>query len=237
MKLTKLTKLTLAIAVSGACAALPALAQDRPYYPDDSRAQPNRDYRDSGDWRDRDAYRADDGDRRDDAYRDRDAYRNDDAYRRDDVARVVDTQPIAGSAQREECWNPQTNAYEEVQGPEKAKVLSRDTAIGAVAGGVIGHQFGSHGALATLGGAVLGGLAGHAYEQHQNNEAASNDDLDHSRCRMASNPGERDYNVRYDYRGQEYVARLDHPPGPTLVPGRDIDDDGHPYQEGYWNTR
>lgn len=201
----KLTRLAAMLAACGACAALPALAQDRPYYSDDYRYQ-HRD--DRGDWRDR-------------------------GYR-DDVAQVVDVRPVAGSGQREECWNTHTNAYEEVRGPEKAKILSKDTAIGAVAGGVIGHQFDS-GAVGTIGGALLGGLAGHAYEQHENNQQTQ-DDLDRSRCRVVADASARDYDVRYRYHGQEYVARLDHQPGPTLVPGRDIDDDGHPYQRGDWDN-
>jgi uncharacterized protein YcfJ len=202
------TKLVLALAACGACAALPAAAQN-PYYQNDSRQ--SGDFRDApgADWRDH-------ADHRDDR-----------------AARVLDVQPVAGTGQREECWNMHTNAYEEVRGPEKAKILSKDTAIGAIAGGIIGHQFDS-GAIGTLGGAALGGLAGHAYEQHQNNQETQ-DDLDRSRCRVVADASSRDYDVRYRYRGQEHVARLDHRPGATLVPGRDIDDDGNPYHEGSWS--
>ena len=211
----KITRLALALAACGICAALPAAAQN-PYYSNDSRY--SGDYRDAPNWRDRDAQ----------DWRDRAAYRD------DRVAQVLDVQPVAGSGQREECWNTHTNAYEEVRGPEKAKVLSKDTAIGAIAGGIIGHQFDS-GAVGTLGGAALGGLAGHAYEQHQNNHD-SQDDLDRSRCRVVAEASSREYDVRYRYRGEDHVARLDHQPGPTLTPGRDIDDDGNPYHEGSWNN-
>lgn len=215
----KFTRLALALAACGTCAALPAAAQ---HYSNDYRYQQNGDYRDAPSWRDRDAQ----------DWRDRDA--RDRNYRDDNVAQVVDVQPVAGSGQREECWNTHTNAYEEVRGPDKAKILSKDTAIGAIAGGIIGHQF-SSGAVGTLGGAALGGLAGHAYEQHQDNQQTQ-DDLDRSRCRVVADASSRDYDVRYRYHGQEYVARMDHQPGPTLVPGRDIDDDGHPYQAGTWNS-
>jgi uncharacterized protein YcfJ len=203
----RLKKLTLLLAAAGACAALPALSQD-PYYSNDSRYSPNDSRQDS---------------RYDSRYEQRD-YRDNGRYR-DDVAQVVDVNPVGG--QHEECWNPRANHYEEVRGPDKAKVVSKDTAIGAVAGGVIGHQFDS-GAVGTVGGALLGGLAGHAYEQHQNNQETQ-DDLDRSRCRVVSTGEARDYDVRYRYRGQEWVARMDHPPGDTLVPGRDIAEDGHPY--------
>jgi len=222
----KLTKLALALAACGACAALPAAAQN-PYYQNDSRYS-----NDSGYSNDSRYY----GDQRDEpAWRDRDDARSRDRrdYRDDRVAQVLDVQPVAGTGEREECWNMHTNAYEEVRGPDKAKILSKDTAIGAIAGGIIGHQFNS-GAVGTLGGAALGGLAGHAYEQHQDNQETQ-DDLDRSRCRVVADAGSRDYDVRYRYRGEEHVARLDHAPGSTLVPGRDIDDDGNPYHEGTWN--
>lgn len=210
----RVSKIALALAACGACAAVPASAQDR-YDSQDYRYQQNGDYRDAPDWRDRDAQ----------DWRDRDDYRD------DRVAQVIDVQPVAGSGQREECWNTHTNAYEEVRGPEKARIASKDTAIGAVAGGVIGHQFGNHGAVGTIGGALLGGLAGHAYEQHRNNEEAAQDDLDRSRCRVVADSGSSDaYDVRYQYQGREYVARMDHQPGATLVPGRDIADDGRPYE-------
>jgi uncharacterized protein YcfJ len=201
-------KLVLAAAVAAACAAIPGAAQDRPYYHDDARFYDRGDdarYYDRGaDWRGRDAYR-------------------------DDVAQVIDVQPIASTAgQREECWNPRAGHYEEVRGPDKARIASKDTAIGAIAGGVIGHQIDS-GAAGTLGGALIGGIAGHAYEQHRNNEQAQ-DDLDRSRCRVIGDSGNdvQAYDVRYRYRGQEFVARMDHDPGRTLVIGRDVDDSGHP---------
>ena len=219
----KFTKLALALAACSACAALPASAQ---YYSNDSRYQQNGDYRDAPSWQDRNAPN----------YRDRDAadWRDRGANRDRNVAQVIDVQPVAGTGQREECWNTHTNAYEEVRGPDKAKILSKDTAIGAIAGGIIGHQF-SSGAVGTLGGAALGGLAGHAYEQHQNNQETQ-DDLDRSRCRVVADASSRDYDVRYRYHGQDYVARMDHQPGQTLVPGRDIDDEGHPYHAGTWNS-
>jgi uncharacterized protein YcfJ len=202
----KANKVALALAALGTCAALPALSQDR-YYPNDGRSY-NQPY-DS---------------RYDSRYDNRNDNRADGRYR-DDVAQVIDAQPVADS-QTQECWNPRAGHYEEVRGPDKARIVSKDTAIGAVAGGVIGHQVNS-GAVGTVGGALLGGLAGHAYEQHQNNQETQ-DDLDRSRCRVVRD-GQQAYDVRYRYHGREYTARLDHQPGPTLTPGRDIDDEGEPY--------
>jgi uncharacterized protein YcfJ len=207
----KASKLVIAIAALGTCAALPALAQDR-YYPNDGRGY-TQPYDSRYDNRYDSRY-----DNRSDRGRDRDG----------DVAQVIDARPVAGSGEHEECWNPRAGHYEEVRGPEKAKILSKDTAIGAVAGGVIGHQFDS-GAAGTVGGALLGGLAGHAFEQHRNNGEAQ-DDLDRSRCRVVQG-GEQAYDVTYRYHGREHVARLDHQPGPTLTLGREIDDEGEPYHK------
>lgn len=226
----KANKLAVALAALGTCCALPALAQDR-YYPNDGRSY-NQPYDNRYDSRyENNRYDSRYDNNRDDSRYDTNRYdsrydsRESRQYR-DDVAQVIDARPVSGSGEREECWNPRAGHFEEVRGPDKAKIVSKDTAIGAVAGGVIGHQFDS-GAAGTVGGALLGGLAGHAFEQHRDNQEKQ-DDLDRSRCRVVQG-GEQQYDVTYRYRGREYTARLDHQPGPTLTPGREIDDEGEPY--------
>jgi uncharacterized protein YcfJ len=53
---------------------------------------------------------------------------------------------------------------------------------------------------------------------------------------VADDSSSQAYDVRYRYQGQEYVARMDHRPADTLVPGRDIDEFGHPFQAGDTNA-
>ena len=202
-------KTAIAAAVAALLAA-PAFAQDR-YYDSTSPRYDSRDYRD---------------------YR-----RNDDRYR-GDVARVIETRPVYGAAERrEECWNPRAGHYEEVRGPEKTRV-GKGAAIGAVAGGVLGNQVGEHSTGGTVAGALIGGILGHQIER-RNNDGDDQDDLDRSRCRViAENPGDlQGYDVRYAYRGREYTARMDRDPGRTLRVGEEVNTDGTPITPAYTNWR
>jgi uncharacterized protein YcfJ len=141
---------------------------------------------------------------------------------RDDYARVIDSTPVYASASREECWNPGTGSYEERRDRSD---IGAGAAIGALAGGVLGHQV-DHGA-GTAAGAILGGVIGHQIEKERR------DDLDLSRCRMVSDSGSRveGYEVRYRYRGNEYVTRMAQDPGNRLLVGRDVNYDGTPLDQ------
>lgn len=143
------------------------------------------------------------------------AYGQDYRYRDNDTARVINSTPVYESANaREECWNPRARVYEERREGVR-DTNNNGTIIGAIAGGVIGHQVGSGRGndAATVGGAILGGVVGNQLDrQHNSNEQT---DLDLSRCRRVG--GNRNdivgYDVRYVYRGQEYNTRLASDPG------------------------
>jgi uncharacterized protein YcfJ len=62
------------------------------------------------------------------------------------------------------CHNEVVYRYREVKDPHRIT----GTAIGAVAGGLLGHQIGGGKGkdLATVGGAVAGGVAGHKIQRH-----------------------------------------------------------------------
>jgi uncharacterized protein YcfJ len=151
---------------------------------------------------------------------------------RREAARVIESRPVYATGDtRQECWNPRAGHYEEVRAQEDTNV-GKGAAIGAVAGGVLGHQVGSGrgNTAATVGGAVLGGILGHQVEKRGDRDEQA--DLDRTRCRYitAGNGGDiQGYDVRYEFRGQEYVARMDRDPGARLRPGRDINWDGTPY--------
>jgi uncharacterized protein YcfJ len=150
---------------------------------------------------------------------------------------VIESRAVYSVERVEECWNPRAGHYEEVRGPEKTRV-GKGAAIGAVAGGVLGNQIGDHSTGGTVAGALLGGLLGHQIERHQNDSDDQND-LDRSRCRVVSENNSGDlqgYDVRYAYRGNEYVARMDRDPGRTLRVGEDVNNDGTPYNasRAYW---
>src|SRR6188472_1037221 len=60
--------------------------------------------------------------------------------RRDDFARVIESRPVYDAANaKSECINTRTGAYEEVR-EENRHRIGKGAAIGAVAGGVLGHQ-------------------------------------------------------------------------------------------------
>ena len=145
--------------------------------------------------------------------------------RRDDFARVIESRPVYDAANaKTECLNTRTGAYEEVREENKHRI-GKGAAIGAVAGGVIGHQVDSGGGTAA--GAILGGLLGHYVEGRRDRDEQA--DLDMGRCRNLAQSGDlQGYEVRYEYRGQEYVTRMDHEPGRRLRVGDDINYDGSP---------
>ena len=148
-----------------------------------------------------------------------------------DSARVIDSQPVyVAAGSREECWNTRTARYE--ARPDASNRVGAGAAVGAIAGGVLGHQVGSGRGndAATIGGALIGGLIGHQVEKDRREDSA-NSDFDMSRCRTLASNGEtlQGYDVRYSYRGQEYTARMASDPGRRLVLGRDIREDGTPY--------
>ena len=140
---------------------------------------------------------------------------------RDDYARVIESTPVYSSASREECWNPSTGSYE-----ERRTEIGAGAAIGAIAGGVLGHQV-DHGA-GTAAGAILGGILGHQIEKER-----TRDDLDMSQCRVVSESASvvDGYQVRYRYRGNDYVTRMTQDPGDRLLVGRDVNYDGTPFSQ------
>ena len=200
-------KLVIAVA---AALSLPALAQtyyapSNPSYAVTAEERP--------DWR-RDA--------------NRDAYR--DGRYRGGEARVIDAQPLYASGDaKQECWNPRAGHYEEVRSTSDNKVLNKGTALGALIGGVAGHQVDS--GTGTAVGALLGGLIGNQVNKRDNRDDGQ-PDLDRTRCRVTAENGAqpRGYEVKYEYEGREYVTRTEREPGRRLRLGSDIRDDGTPFE-------
>lgn len=145
--------------------------------------------------------------------------------RRDNFARVIESRPIYDAANaKTECYNSRTGGFEEVRDEHRHRI-GKGAAIGAVAGGVLGHQVDQGGGTAA--GAILGGLLGHHLERRADRHEQS--DLDMTRCRTLADSGNlQGYEVRYEYRGQEYVTRMNQEPGRRLRVGEDINWDGSP---------
>ena len=213
--------LSFAIASIFTALAPAAFAQDYSYrdgYRDDRNAYDSRDNRN--------------------AYDSRDTYQDRQWSRGRDTARVIETRPLYNAANsREECWNPRAGHYEEVRKDSRGNQIGKGTVIGAIAGGVVGHQFGGSRGGRDVGtglGAIIGGLVGNQVDKG-NDHADAQNDLDFSRCRMASQGGDpQGYEVRYDYRGRQFVTRMDRDPGNRLVVGEDTRPDGRPIDPVAW---
>ena len=144
-----------------------------------------------------------------------------------------------GSYEREECWNEQTNAYDDgyyhdsngrlYQGDRKNNV--QGTLLGALVGGALGNQVG-HGRgkkAATIVGAVAGAAIGNNIgnnNQVQDHEYRDNNSGVIRRCRTVisndngydnggydSGGGYGGYTVTYRYAGQIYQAITNQRPG------------------------
>jgi uncharacterized protein YcfJ len=126
-----------------------------------------------------------------------------------DVLRVDPVYDVVQSS------HPQQRCYQQ-QVVQQGDGSTAGTLLGAVIGGVLGHQVG-HGrgnTAATIGGAVVGGMVG-------NNASSGNRVVDQTRCEQV---GERvseqrriaGYNVEYRYHGDVYFSRLNYDPGDRL---------------------
>lgn len=129
-------------------------------------------------------------------------------------ARVVSVTPV-----REQASAPQQVCHDEVvtqRAPVKDQHQIAGTAIGAVAGGLLGNQIGGGKGrtLATVAGAIGGGYAGHEIQKNrqENNVVSSTQ----RRCNnVAGKGGEKiiGYDVAYEYNGVTRTIRMDHDPG------------------------
>jgi uncharacterized protein YcfJ len=131
-------------------------------------------------------------------------------------AQVVSATPIKETTKtpRQECRNV-TVTHRRVQDENQIA----GSLLGAVAGGVIGHQFGSGRgrSLATVAGALGGGYAGNRVQSSmQDNDTYS---TQRQRCTTVYDKSEKmlGYDVTYKIGDQQGKVRMDHDPG-TKIP-------------------
>jgi len=123
-------------------------------------------------------------------------------------ARVVSSVPVrqvVASSPRQECYTD----YEERGGNNRAA----GAVIGGIAGGLIGHQFGSGNTAATIAGALGGAAVGNEVGRRNSGDVRAVE-----RCRTVSDSDERvvGYDVVYRFQGREFSARLPYDPGPEI---------------------
>jgi len=129
-------------------------------------------------------------------------------------ARVVSVDPVraAASTPRQVCRDEVVNHTE----PPRDEHRIAGTAIGAVAGGLLGNQVGGGKGktLATVAGAIGGGYAGNRIQASQQHGRVSSEVR--RRCSTVKDTGESKivgYDVRYVYNGVTRSVRMDHDPG------------------------
>jgi uncharacterized protein YcfJ len=102
--------------------------------------------------------------------------------------------------------------------PAKDEHRIAGTAIGAVAGGLLGHAVGGgHGkTLATVAGAAAGGYAGNRVQKNLQDKDVVN--ATEHRCKTVQEPSAKvvGYDVTYRLEGKERVVRTSFKPGATL---------------------
>jgi uncharacterized protein YcfJ len=128
-------------------------------------------------------------------------------------ARVVSVDPV-----RKTVNNPRQVCHDEVvttSEPPKDQHQIAGTAIGAVAGGLLGNQVGGGKGrtLATVAGAVAGGYAGKKIQE--NRQHANVTSTTERKCETVNDSSTKvvGYDVRYEYNGVTRTVRMDHDPG------------------------
>ena len=95
--------------------------------------------------------------------------------------------------------------------------------LGAVAGGLLGHQVGGGTGkkLATVAGAVGGGYAGNKAQEHM--QAGDTYTTTENRCSTVNDVSDKlvGYNVKYQLNGQVGQVRMDHNPGAQIPVTKD----------------
>ena len=138
-----------------------------------------------------------------------------------EYARVVSVQKIPGP--RQICSN---QTVVERRAPEDRHRVA-GTVIGALAGGVLGHQIGGGRGrtVATVGGAVAGGAIGRKVQADQQDRDTVTRVVRHCRpATQAEAEGATLYDVVYSYQGQNLHARLDYDPGDRVeLPVRGVE--------------
>ena len=145
-----------------------------------------------------------------------------------DRARVVSAHPVYERipVTREQCWNERSRGYEErrVTRTDTGAPIGAGTVLGAIVGGVAGHQVGRGRGndAATVGGAIVGGLIGNQMERNNADEPERVTEVERvpvernvERCRKVDEVREATvgYDVRYEYNGRQFVTRMPNDPG------------------------
>jgi uncharacterized protein YcfJ len=148
-----------------------------------------------------------------------------------DRARVLSSHAVVEQipVDREECWNDRVRGYQDqrVTRSDTGAPIGPGTVLGAIIGGVAGHQVGSGRGndVATAAGAVVGGLVGNQIDRNNAGPPGRVTEVERvpvertvKRCRVVHEVREATvgYDVRYEYHGRQFTTRLPQDPGRSL---------------------
>jgi uncharacterized protein YcfJ len=148
-----------------------------------------------------------------------------------DRARVTNVRAIHERipVSREECWNDRQRGYEErrVTRTDTGAAIGPGTVLGAIIGGVAGHQLGGGRGkdAATAGGAVIGGLIGNQADRDNRGDPGRVTEVERvpvernvERCRTVQEVREATlgFDGEYEFAGKRFTTRLDRDPGRFL---------------------
>ncbi|MGB0954528.1 MAG: glycine zipper 2TM domain-containing protein [Panacagrimonas sp.] len=161
-----------------------------------------------------------------------------------EYAEVVSAQPkyrnVRVSEPRTECWDEAVTAN---TNPLSANQwLNQGTAgavIGAIAGGVVGHQFGGGSGqdVATIAGALIGAGLGHKVANqnfHRSVQQTTPTTIYEERCRTIENTRVEQrldgYDVTYRFGGRLYHTAMQQHPGSRIAVNVNVAPATNPYQ-------
>ncbi len=137
-------------------------------------------------------------------------------YQKAHTAKVVSVRPLTRTVRvpRQECHDEAVTHTKPVK--DQNRLLG--TGVGALVGGILGHQVGggSGKTLATVAGAAAGGYAGNKIQQKtQQNDTYTTTE---QRCSTVHDSKEEPagFDVVYEYKGQEHHVHTDVDPGASL---------------------
>lgn len=131
-------------------------------------------------------------------------------------ANVTSVRAVVGPAEQR-CW-----VEREQVSQDRGSANVGGAVVGALLGGVLGHQVGGGRGkdVATAGGAIAGAVVGSNVGRDNNGGSGYSRDV--QRC--ASTPSQSRpayWDVTYEYRGQEHRIQMTSPPGSTITVNRD----------------
>ncbi|MEO5672536.1 MAG: beta/gamma crystallin-related protein [Ramlibacter sp.] len=125
-------------------------------------------------------------------------------------APVTSVRAVMGAA-TERCWVER----QQVSQPSRGEANVGGAVVGALIGGVLGHQVGGGSGkdAATVGGAVAGGVIG----SNAGRDSGGTVSRDVRRCENNASGTPAYWDVTYNYRGVNHQVQMSAAPGPTIA--------------------